>query len=108
MKGVQDAFSRLSGAKKTTVNLQEGLIHVETDPAKSVLPSMFWKEILRVGFVPERMELWATGTFDAHSFALDGARWLLVNAGPGDGGERRAHFKVVSGGEDPPRVEFVD
>ena len=81
---------------------------METDPTKPALPSAFWKEIQRVGFVPERMEVWATGTFDAHSFALDGARWPLVNKGPADGGPRRARFRVVDGGEDPPKVEFLD
>lgn len=103
MKGVQDALSRLSGVKLVTVKLQEGLIVVETDATKPVLPSALWKEILRVGFLPERMEVWATGTFDGRSFG----RWSLVNEGPGSG-ERRAHFKVVNGAENPPKVEFVD
>ncbi len=91
-----------------TINLQDGFIHVETDLTKPVLPMMFWKEILRVGFVPERMEVWATGTFDAHSFSLDGAFWPLLNIGPAEGGPRRGHFRIVEGGEDPPKVEFLD
>jgi hypothetical protein len=108
VKGVQDALTRLSGVKKVTVKLQEGLVVVETDPTEPVLPSLFWKEILRVGFLPERMAIWATGTFDAHSFALDGVRWPLLNKGAAEAGRRRAHFKVAEGGEDPPQVEFVD
>jgi hypothetical protein len=87
VKGVQDAFARLSGAKRTTVRLQEGLVVVETDPAAAVLPSAFWKEIRRVGFEPVRMELWATGTF---------------------GGAGRARYRVANGEEDPPKVELKE
>lgn len=91
-----------------TVNLQTGVILVDTDAGKRVHPSVFWSEVSRVGFVPVAMELWATGSFDADSFAVDGGRWPLVNRGPAEGSRRRAHFRVVDGSEDPPRVEILD
>lgn len=108
MKGVRDAFSRLSGAKETTVNLADGLIVVTTDPSQPVNPSHFWRELERVGFVPVKMEIWAAGRFEQHSFALEGGRWPLVNKGPAEAETRRAHFGVVEGAEDPPRVAFID
>ena len=34
--------------------------------------------------------------------------WPLVNRPPSKDVTRRAHFKIVNGTEDPPRVEFLD
>ena len=107
MKGVKDAFSRLSGAKETTINLHEGLILAITDPSQSVTPAQFWQEVQGVGFLPVKMEVWATGTFEGNSFDLDGGSWPLANAAPSDKGPRRAHFRILTGSEDPPKVEFL-
>lgn len=108
MKGVADALKRLSGVKRVTVKLQEGLVIAETDAAHRVLPSALWKEIARVGFVPARLEVWATGTFEADSFVLDGGRWLIEGRKPPAGERRRAHLRLLHGGEDPPHVEVLE
>lgn len=108
MKGVRDALSRLSGVKTVVVRLQENVVVVETDPARRVSPAAIWREIERVGFVPGNMELWVEGVFDGGSMAVDGKRWPLAKPGPSGGERRRAHLKVAVGGEDPPRVEFVE
>lgn len=94
--------------KSVTVKLQDGVVQAETDTSLPIVPSLLWNEIIRVGFVPVSMEIWAMGTFDEHSFRLDGGRWPLANRGPQDKGPRRAHLRIVNGAEDPPKVEFLD
>lgn len=108
MKGVQDALSRLSGVKRVTVRLQENVVVAETDPGQPVLPVAIWKEIERVGFVPQNMELWVDGVLDGDSFAVGGKRWPLVKPGLSGGERRRAHVRVIDGGEDPPKVELME
>jgi len=108
VKGVHDALSRLSGVKKVTVRLQENVIEVETDPARQVVPSAIWKEIQRVGFAPGNMEIWAEGVSDGSSFSVDGQPWPLVRPRPWESAPRRAHVRVVNGGEDTPKVEWVE
>ena len=91
-----------------TVKLQSGLILVDIDVRRWVLPSAFWTEVSRIGFVPVEMEIWANGTFDGDSFVLDGGRWPLVNDGPKDLKLRRGHFKVLNACANPLRVEFLN
>jgi hypothetical protein len=90
------------------VKLQENVVIVEIDPVQPVLPSTIWKEIERVGFVPENMEIWAHGVIDGPSFSVDGKPWPLVRPRPSDSAHRRAHVRVLNGGEDPPQVEWVE
>ena len=108
MKGVKDALSRLSGVKTITVKLQEGIIVANTDPLRPVLPALFWKEVARVGFVPVRLEMWATGHLEEKAFAIGHARWPLVKPGSAEGHSRRIHLKVADASEDPPRVEVAE
>ncbi len=103
-----DAFSRLSGARETKINLADGLILADTDPAEPVSPSTFWREVRRVGFTPERMEVWAKGLLGEAAFVTGNARWPLVKPGPAEKNLRRIHLRVAEGSEDPPRVEVVE
>lgn len=108
MKGVQDALTRLSGVKKVTVRLQEGIVIAATDAGEPVLPAAVWKEIARVGFKPVEMEVRARGNFEEGAFMVDGRRWPLFRAAPPGRAPRTARLKVQEGSEDPPRVEVVE
>jgi hypothetical protein len=108
VKGVDDAFSRQVGVNHVTVQLQDGVILVDTDARRSVRPSAFWRELSRIGFAPVSMEVWATGTIEGDFFDLDDSRWPLSNGGSATTARRRRHFRVLNAGEDPPRVEALD
>lgn len=107
MKGVQDALTRLSGVKKVTVKLQDGLVITETDDSQAVLPRALWKEIARVGFTPVRMELRARGALEEAAFVIDGRRWSLSRPS-GERGPRTARLRIEEGACDPPRVEVLE
>lgn len=92
--------------KSVTVKLQDGLVVVETDPAAAVLPADLWKEIQRVGFLPDGMEIRAEGLIHDGVFEIDGRQWRLVNAAPS--GKRKARLKIIRGSEEPPTVEFIE
>jgi hypothetical protein len=104
VKGVVDALSRLEGATRVTVRLQEGRIFVDTDPAKGVRPSNFFHAVARVGFVPVEMEVTARGAFEGGAFVVEGGRWPLVDPAAKSLGPGPARLKVADGAEDPPRV----
>ncbi|HEU4394091.1 MAG TPA: hypothetical protein VFS92_00890 [Planctomycetota bacterium] len=87
-----------------TVRLQEGLVFVDTDPARSVRPSDFFNEISRVALVPVEMEVVARGAFENGAFVVDGGRWPLVDPAAKSLGPGPARLKVAVGAEDPPRV----
>lgn len=108
MKGVQDALTRLSGVKKVTVKLQEGVVIATTDPSEPVLPTASWKEIARVGFKPVTMEIRARCTVDEGFVVVDGRRWPLAGPAPTGKGPRTARLKVRDGAADPPQVEALE
>ena len=87
-----------------TVRLQEGLVFVDTDPAKGVRPSNYFHEITRVGFLPVGMEVIARGAFEGGAFVVDGGRWPLVDPAATALGPGPARLRVAVGFEDPPRV----
>jgi hypothetical protein len=108
VKGVQDALTRLSGVRKVTVKLQEGIVVVTTDSSRQVLPAAVWKEIVRVGFKPVEVEIRARGTFEGTAFAVDGHRWPVAGRVPAESGSRIARLRVREGAGDPPRVEVIE
>ena len=87
-----------------TVRLQEGLVFVDTDPARRVRPASFFVEISRVGISPVEMEVVARGAFEGGAFVVDGGRWPLVDPAAKSLGPGSARLKVAVGTEDPPRV----
>ena len=87
-----------------TVRLQEGLVFVDTDPARSVRPSDFFAGIARAGITPVEMEVVARGAFEDGAFVVDGGRWPLVDPAAKSLGPGPARLKVADGAEDPPRV----
>ena len=99
---------RLSGVKKVTVRLQEGIVIAGTDPERPVLPAAVWKEIARVGFKPVEMEIRARGIFEESAFVVDGRRWPLAGVVPDDRAKRAARVKVKDGAEDPPKAEVIE
>ena len=94
--------------KSIVVKLQEGLVVVTTDPARPVVPARLWHEVARVGFEPAGLEVRATATLRADAVELDGGAWPLARPGPWRGERRRARFRVLDGGADPPRVEVLE
>ncbi len=108
MKGVRDALLRLSGVKSVAVKLQENRVIVETDPHRSVRPSLVWNEILRVGFGVEQMQIWAWGRVQVEAVLVGAACWPLITPMAVDPEHRRLRLKVEHGGEDPPRVASVE
>lgn len=108
MKGVHDALTRLSGVKKVTVKLQEGVVIATTDPLEPVLPAASWKEIARVGFKPVAMEVRARCSLAEGFVVVDGRRWPLSGPATIEEGPRTARLKVRDGAEDPPRVEVLE
>ena len=87
-----------------TVRLSDGRVLVDTDPARNVRPSAFFKEILRVGFQPVEMEVRAAGEFADGAFVVEGGRWPLVGDAPRGSGPRSVSLKVLEPAADPPRV----
>lgn len=81
---------------------------VSTDPSTAVLPSALWNEILRVGFVPAKMDVWATGKVDGDSVAFEGTRWPLLEARTTEAATRLIHVRTLAGADESPRVELVE
>lgn len=103
-----DALTRLSGVKKVTVKLQEGVVVLMADPEQPVLPAEVWKEIARVGFKPAELEVRARGHFEEGAFVIDARRWPLLGGAPATKGPRLARLKTREGAADPPRVEVLE
>ena len=94
--------------KSVSVRLQDGIVVIATDPSTAVLPSALWDEILRVGFIPSRMDVWATAKVDGSTVAFDGLRWPLLEPRPVDAVARPIHLRTLTGADDPPHVELVE
>jgi hypothetical protein len=63
-----------------------------------------WKEIQRIGFSPDRLEVWAEGVFENHTFVVDGTPWFVQGQSSGDHRKVKEHLRIVDGSRDPPTV----
>jgi hypothetical protein len=90
--------------QRIAINLQTNLVTITVDSARPFSPSRVWKEIQRIGFTPDKLEVWAEGEAEEHAFVVDGVPWPLESHSPQERRKAKGHFSIVDGSKDPPTV----